>query len=252
MNYMGGKTKQAKYIAAIIRQYHPDRCFVEPFMGACNITCAMEGYQRFAYDIDEGLVALFNQLVYKGWIPPQHVTEQEYNHVMNNPDEYDLAYQTFIAYGCSFGGKKWGGYARTTRTGKKIRNYALEGYKVLLNKRKCLQGVQFSVSDYQLIPIPSNSIIYCDPPYANTTGYKTGKFDHPAFWQWCEYKVQEGHAVFVSEYAAPEGWIDIWAKFYAAQLAPDRTKSKREQEKLFVHYQDLEKYQMLRQVSLWG
>ena len=30
-----------------------------------------------------------------------------------------------------------------------------------------------------------NSLIYCDPPYNNTTKYKFGDFDSDTFWQWC-------------------------------------------------------------------
>ena len=82
------------------------------------------------------------------------------------------------------------------------------------------------------IEIPSNSIIYCDPPYASTTKYKDD-FDHDKFWIWCEQKVKEGHSVYVSEYNAPNNWNCIWEKEITSSLTQD-TGSKKATEKLFT------------------
>ncbi len=47
------------------------------------------------------------------------------------------------------------------------------------------------------------SMVYLDPPYANTTGYgATGSFDSGQFWSIVR-KVSEEHDVYVSEYTAP-------------------------------------------------
>jgi len=52
---------------------------------------------------------------------------------------------------------------------------------------------------YESVPILPNSVIYCDPPYADTAGY-TRSFDHDKFWQWVR---TSPHRIFVSEYTAP-------------------------------------------------
>jgi DNA adenine methylase len=51
---------------------------------------------------------------------------------------------------------------------------------------------------------PKNALVYCDPPYANTTQYDaTGKFSSEEFWntmrEWSKTNI-----LFVSEYTAPE------------------------------------------------
>ena len=45
-------------------------------------------------------------------------------------------------------------------------------------------------------------MVYADPPYAKTTGYKGG-FEHGEFWRTMSHWVDIGATVFVSEYTAP-------------------------------------------------
>ena len=94
-----------------------------------------------------------------------------------------------------------------------------------------LAGVKFIAAPFDRLKIPPRSLIYCDPPYAGTTDYKT-KFDHSVFWQWCREKVKEGHTVFVSEYNAPADFVCVWSKNITKNLhtGPGRKTT----EKLFV------------------
>ncbi len=54
------------------------------------------------------------------------------------------------------------------------------------------------------------SFFYCDPPYANTSGYKTGDFDHEHFFDWCRKMVKKGNVIFLSEYNAPDDFECVW------------------------------------------
>ena len=83
------------------------------------------------------------------------------------------------------------------------------------------------------LEIPDNSIIYCDPPYKNTTAYKTNSFDHDKFWQWVRNKTNDGHTVFVSEYTAPNDFECVWQKEIVSSLTKN-TGSKIGIEKLFI------------------
>ena len=56
---------------------------------------------------------------------------------------------------------------------------------------------------YDEVEIKPGAVIYCDPPYAKTAGYKNaGDFDHVKFWSWAREK-SKTNPVFVSEYNAP-------------------------------------------------
>lgn len=61
-----------------------------------------------------------------------------------------------------------------------------------------IKGVVIENKSYLKLEIPNNSIIYCDPPYQNTTKYSS-TFNHEIFWDWARGKRIEGHQVFVSE-----------------------------------------------------
>ena len=133
--------------------------------------------------------------------------------VMSAKDAHSLQEaweRAFIGIGCSFGAKPWGGYARGTSANGVPRNYAAESARALESIRPSLAGVELHFCEYDMLTIPDGSIIYCDPPYAGTTGYGSGAFNHAKFWGWAAHMHAEGHRVFVSEYAAPAGWRCIW------------------------------------------
>jgi DNA adenine methylase len=138
----------------------------------------------------------------------------------------------FVGFGCSYSGKWFGGYARGNSNNGTPRNYCLESKKNILAQYDGLQGIQIYNKNYWELDIPENSIIYCDPPYENTTKYKDN-FDHDKFWKWCEKKSLEDNSVFVSEYHAPSGWKSIWSKEVHNTLVKD-TGSKIGIENLFI------------------
>jgi len=238
MRYMGGKHKLSKAIVPIITAgMKPEQWYVEPFCGGCNVIDKVPGHRRIAADNHYYLISMW-QAVKRGWIPPNTVTEAEYGHIKDNPGQYDPALVGFVGFGCSWGGKWWGGYARTDRTGKKSRNYAGEACRSVLAKAPLLVDVRFVCNKYWnlgRIYLPRNSRIYCDPPYAATTGYNSD-FDHELFWKWVRNMTIVGHEVYVSEYTAPEDFDCIWEKSVANNLAkPEDGRSGKAIERLFIY-----------------
>ena len=73
-----------------------------------------------------------------------------------------------------------------------------------------LKNVVFTSKDYRDVSIPDNSVVYCDPPYAGTTSYSTGDFDHSAFWNYMRQLAKQGNKVFISEENAPDDFMCIW------------------------------------------
>ena len=62
--------------------------------------------------------------------------------------------------------------------------------------------------DYKSVEIPPNSVIYCDPPYKNTAGYR-GEFDPNEFYTWA---LAQKQPVFISELTAPSAFECVWKK----------------------------------------
>ena len=180
----------------------------------------------YASDIDAELIA-FWKAIQDGWEPPDEVTEDDYKEVKANPDQYDDATVWFVSVPCSFGAKKWDGYARNS----KGHNYAESGRRAALKTRPNLTDVTFEVRSY-LDVTPANALIYADPPYMNTTGYKgTDPLDYNVFWGWVFDRADDGCTVFVSEYSAPEGLEPVWSKdtatTFSSQVAGEGTGKKR-------------------------
>ena len=95
-----------------------------------------------------------------------------------------------VGFGCSFAGKWWGGYAR----GGEGRNYCQNAKNSILKKVEKLHNVYFSSTSYDDVEIEqSNSMLYCDIPYKDTTGYSVGNFNHEQFYTWAKKMKVLGH-----------------------------------------------------------
>jgi len=227
MQYVGGKSRIAKHITPIIIKSNPN-CVIEPFCGALNISCELvknnPRIKVYASDIDSDLIEMW-QAVKDGWLPPDNISEEEYN-LLKHGEGSPL--RTFVGYGCSFGGKWFGGYARCWSP---ERNYCLESKNGIIKKIPYLNRIVLSSVSYDKIKITQeNAVIYCDPPYINKL--RPGKrnvFDHEKFWEWIK---QQTVPVYVSEYVAPDFMIEVWSKIVKTNMNTKNGKDIRT-EKLF-------------------
>jgi site-specific DNA-adenine methylase len=117
-----------------------------------------------------------------------------------------------------------------------------------LERLESLERLQSMESDYRSVAIPPNSVVYCDIPYARTTGYhkdKAGRtFDHEAFFEWARTR---SFPVYISEYNAPSDFRCIWKKNIRCTLCAT-DNSKVATERLFLH----EKFKFnKKQGELW-
>lgn len=139
----------------------------------------------------------------EGWEPPDTVTKEQYVEIKKrkNPDDPLTA---FVGFGCSFGGKWFGGFASGMKKGG-YRSYAAESKNALLRKMQRCRDVEFKACSYHLLKIKERSVIYCDPPFEGTTSYgRHSYFNSNMFYDWCKRLHKEGHIVVLSEYNAPD------------------------------------------------
>jgi len=201
MQYFGGKQKIAGYIASFINKREREReeiIYVEPFCGSCNVASKIHIKKKILNDKNPYLIAMFKALQ-NGWMPPIKISEEEYQLVKKNQDK-EPHIAGFVGFACSFAGKFWGGYARDSKGGGKG-NYALRGHNSILKKMKTLIDAEFTCKDFTEISF-NNCIIYCDPPYKNTTPYYKkilGEFPYDKFLDWIN-KQSKNNIVLVSEY----------------------------------------------------
>ena len=95
-------------------------------------------------------------------------------------------------------------------------------------------GVELYCGSFEDLELGSGCLVYCDPPYAGTTGYKTGSFDHGSFFDWCR-RQSLTNTVFVSEYNAPPDFIEVWRGEVKTNFSSNRTGATHNAtEKLFL------------------
>jgi DNA adenine methylase len=175
----------------------------------------------------------------EGWLPPTTISETDYFNIKNS---LTIAKETYgdklpavrgvVGFAYSYAAKWFGGYRRGATAYGTKRDYIREGYNNIVKQIPFIKGIRLYNSPYHQLLIPPNSIIYCDPPYRNTTKYKD-LIDHDHFYQWCRDKKAEGHTIFISEYQMPDDFICIWSKPQTSSLTKD-TGGKTALEKLFT------------------
>jgi len=221
MVYPGSKRGIAKYILPIILSGREEgQWYVEPFCGGAN-TLDKVGGKRIGSDVDWYLIAMF-KAIQRGWNPPETVTREDYYEIKKNQDNYDPPVVWFTSVSCSFGAKRWGGYAQNNSG----RNYAQTAIKNIQKQVPFVKDVLFVCNEYDKLRFPSGSILYCDPPYKGTIGYGGG-FDHERFWEWCRIVAYQGHNIFISEIEAPDDFTVLWEKTISTRMKKNDMSVKR-------------------------
>jgi DNA adenine methylase len=247
VRYVGGKARIAKWIRdhvlAVADEYRGMRLtYVEPFVGSGAVLEQVIRARRFeryiANDIQPDLIRMWYALSREGWQPPEYVEQEIYKELQSS--NVPSALRGYAGFACSYGGKFFGG--REYRA-KRTAPYSSDEWdgspggggqdterRGVLRAARYFSRVEFKNTDYQNLTIPPGSIIYCDPPYAGTTGYDCGTFDHTRFWYTADTWIQNGAIVFVSEYDGPWPVIDE----HPRQSILGRLSKDRRNEKLFM------------------
>ena len=228
MLYLGGKAKIAKEIVSVIQTRKSNRALcVEPFMGGCNVTPHLAQIFETVLAYDERLdMVLLRQALAEGWDPPASVSENEYRALKYAGPS---ALRGFAGQACAFGGDWFHGYARGY-------DFAGAARRAVTRETKLMPNVSFAHGDFMYdVPLRGDAVLYCDPPYAGTTGYSQGGFDHGRFWRRIRQWVNAGALAFVSEQTAPSDFVPIWKKQKTKGLRASDGTHEALSERLFVH-----------------
>lgn len=241
MKYMGSKSRIAKHIYELIEASLSDSdCYVEPFAGGMNMISFVA--DRFdgeiiASDVHEYLIEMWAALR-AGWEPPHNISRESYYQIKSDKDS--MKHLTgWVGFNCSYAGKWFDGYAGVTKTKSGIRDYQLEARKNTLSQVDKLLNVDIRQSDYRLLEIPDNAVVYCDPPYASTRKYRDA-FNSNEFWQWVR-ELSKRCRVFVSEYSAPDDFVKVWSKELTSSISANHQSgtTTKSVEAVFVHASQL-------------
>lgn len=247
MRYQGGKTKQRKYILPIIEGYLRGKnvWYIEPFVGGGSIFTCVDHPLKLGADIDSDVIDLWKHcLINHSPLPdPNDITEELYTRLKKESDlpnserKFHSWIHGLVSHACSYGGKKWGGYARfNPKKGENHIAEAINGLRKQISEFKKPEKLMLLSCPYYEVPVVPKSVIYCDPPYMGTLGYGN-EFDHDRFWNWCRLMVAEFDCtVLVSEYNAPKDFRCVLSinKKDGMGTTKEGNKQKNKTEKLFV------------------
>ena len=234
MKYAGAKTRIFKKMMPIIlKDRAVNQPYVEPFLGGANSIQFVDGV-RVGGEFNKYIAEMWKDLL-NGVVMPL-ITKDQYNKVKNNKNAYEASYVGWVGVACSYSGKWFGGFAGKVNTKGGLRDYQAEAHRNLDKQLPLLSGLEVINCSYDELPIPDSSIIYCDPPYADTLSYMDS-FCSWRFWDWARKKVAQGHRVFISEYQAPDDFVCVWQQEVKSSLSANGKSggSKKSIEKLFVH-----------------
>lgn len=201
-----------------------------------NIIDKIKCKTRIGNDNNEYLIDFWNAMQNGLALNSIKMDKDTYTDIRDNKKKYPKYMVAIAGILASYNSKWFAGYAKThigkSPSDKNIvtRNYYQESINNVLNQMPKLMDVKFACGDYKTIET-SNAMIYCDPPYENTTGFKD-KFNHTEYWNWVR-KVSTNNFVLCSEYQAPDDFIEIWSG--DVRITLDNASRSKSTEKLFTY-----------------
>ena len=209
MRYVGGKARIANFVEqSILGATQLRQRYVEPFLGSGVVLSRMRPHfaEAFASDSHEDLMMMWKS-VRDGVALPTHCSKERYEELRKSGPSPERG---LVGFGSSFSGKWFGGFVDTVydKHHKRItKPYLLAAHKSVYQLRDVLKKTILEHCSYEHVPVHSNDVVYCDPPYKGTLGYRdAGPFDHQSFWKKAEEWTRAGAFVVVSESMAPENW----------------------------------------------
>jgi DNA adenine methylase len=237
MKYLGGKNKIGKELACIFDKIVNNNDvdgYLEPFCGSLGVFKRVIPYNYKKYiaaDVHEDLIKLWKELQNDTLKLPKKITEKDYIKLKNSNESSSL--RAVVGFGLSFGGKFFNGYSQkySANSGRDFyqeMKRALDKIKPIIQK----SNISFVNKSYDNFN-PDNMLVYCDPPYEDTTKYKsTNDFDSDKFWETMR-KWSKNNYVFISEEKAPKDFLCIWTKSRNRSTSLKNREYKLE--KLFVY-----------------
>lgn len=191
--------------------------FIDLFCGGCNIIDKIKNTNsKIANDSHEYLISMWQNLQ-DGWFPSElSYTKEYYDYVKSNQNNLPSHLVGLVGFHFSYGGKWWGGFARS-----RYKDHIERSINKTLEQIKLMDDVEFTCYDYKEYSHIVNSVIYCDPPYRKTTQASTRyntKFDHDEFWDWCKM-MAKNNIILVSECDVPNNVEVLWGKAHNSNMS---------------------------------
>lgn len=247
MQYLGGKSKEGKYIAEVIARLadksRPDERgivatgrYVEVMVGGGAVAAAVGATGAFdvleAGDIHPHLISMYRGLTEDGWEPPETMTEADWYRLKDEACRQLVVtpLHGFAGFACSFSGQWFNNPARENRGNRTgMIDKCPSSRRSILRDLPHWKRFSFRHLSYDEWDLQPGDVVYADKPYKGTKGYAgtefnsdgslkhqvavTG-FDEGAFWLWANALEKRGVRLLISESNEPpfDSFVTCWHK----------------------------------------
>lgn len=216
--YMGNKSRLLSNSHTLLHQLELPEfdSFVDLFCGGGSVGYSMAntGKKIIMNDADVGLISLHKtiqehpeRIALFAQIEP---SREEFNIWKSGQSDYDAFFRYLYSFSTNGKAYLWGEERLNTPTDElnRQRSEPRERLRhiedIILMYSRYETNIEFQCKDYACVEIPENALVFCDPPYAETSGYNVGDFDSERFYEWCR---QCPATVLISEYKMPEDFF---------------------------------------------
>lgn len=223
--YAGGKIRTAKHVVPILKKLRKSgQLYFEPFAGMGSIGLHMENPRLFN-DIDPDVCAIWRGAI-AGFTPSHYAPNKElYNRLRRRAPKRPGFQEAFNRIACCYGGYKGTSYCPG--------NYP-HGVKRFNKMKEKAVGARISWHDYRHIK-PRNCLIYCDPPYENSTlKYSGNRFRTDEFWELMR-EWSKDNIVVISERQFPDDFRVILKTPIYRTMASTGREAARDHDYYVVH-----------------
>ena len=247
--YLGSKNRIAKDIIEVLPSGHR---FVDLFAGGCAMTHAALASGKYDCSLTNDKFPVCGVDLFKMAVNGEF-DDKKYLKLSCYDEFYERRYiDPWMISMFGWNGSTIYFAGKNSQAGKMISNNNITDIITLaqfgckspiqrLNRLRKLKGcvdltkVEFYQMDYTNYQFREGDVVYCDPPYRNTSNYRhtKEKFDNDQFWQWVRTR---DYPVYVSEYSAPDDFISIFEKKRGGiQSGCWKAKNTTHIEHLFIH-----------------
>lgn len=237
IKYVGSKNKLSKQLVPIIQSYITEdtKGYLEICVGGANMIDKIAHKNRIGIDIKDTLIALLIQARDNPNDIPLTTTKEMYETIKKNKSNYPKWLVGLYEFCASYNSKSWGGYCGDCQTKQGIRHYDQEAIRNLLKQSPQLKDIKFKTMDFRDIPKEKvkGYVIYCDPPYRDTTKYNTNDFPYEEYYEWIK-EMSKDNIILCSEYNMPSEFECVWSKDVRMSLNKNNSKQVKV-EKLYTY-----------------
>lgn len=217
MRYLGGKHRQGKKIAEYTgKVLRGDQTYIEPFCGAMGSAWQVAKTHKgkiVLSDSHVALISMWRAVLFDGWIPPETVSEEEYNRVkqIQNPDDPLTA---FVGFGCSFAAQYFKSYAKEDFARRGQPGYsippALASSRLIIKRKASIvresPGLVVECCGYTKYRDTTGAVFYLDPPYAGRSKQSQFAFGSEEFWDFAR-ELTKSNVVLATEFVVPSDFV---------------------------------------------